>query len=121
MGSLERFLSLLIEHTAGDFPAWLAPVQAVVVPVGDKFADYGKNVYDELAAAGIRVELADTNDSLGKRIRSAELMKIPYVLVVGEKEAAAKSVAVRTRKGDEGAIPLGDFIKKIEKEIKEKK
>ncbi|HVM77266.1 MAG TPA: threonine--tRNA ligase [Candidatus Paceibacterota bacterium] len=121
MGSLERFLSILIEHTGGQFPVWLAPVQAVIVPVSDKFADYANAVHNELEAAGVRSELADANESLGKRIRAAELMKVPYVLVVGEKEVAARSVAVRSRKGDEGAMPAQDFIKKIEKEIIEKK
>jgi threonyl-tRNA synthetase len=116
MGSIERFLAVAIEHFAGAFPVWCAPVQATVLPISEKFAAYGKKVYEALATAGIRVELAEANESLGKRIREAELAKVPYVLVVGEKEEAASAVAVRSRKGDEGTPPLEDFIKKIEKE-----
>jgi threonyl-tRNA synthetase len=121
MGSIERFLSVAIEHFAGIFPVWLAPVQATVLPVSEKFEAYGKKVYNALLAAGIRAELSEANESLGKRIRQAELMKIPYVLVVGEKEEAAGTVAVRSRKGDEGATELKAFIKKISEEVAEKK
>lgn len=120
MGSIERFLSVIIEHFAGAFPVWLAPLQATVLPVSEKFSAYAKKVFDELALAGIRTELSEATESLGKRIRAAELMKIPYVLVVGEKEEKDGAVAVRSRKGDEGAFPLADFIAKIEKEVKEK-
>lgn len=121
MGSIERFLSVAIEHFAGAFPVWLAPVQVAVVPVSDKFFAYGEKVRDEMAAAGIRVELAAANDSLGKRIRAAEIMKIPYILVVGEKEEEGGSVAVRSRKGDEGEIGLEKFLENLKKEIEEKK
>ena len=129
MGSIERFLSVIIEHFAGAFPAWLAPVQVAILPIGEKFLAYGKTVRDALAAQGIRVELGDADESLGKRIRAAELMKIPYILVVGEKEEAANSVAVRSRSatkaaegknGDEGAMPLKSFLEKIDREIREK-
>ncbi|HEX4104431.1 MAG TPA: threonine--tRNA ligase [Candidatus Paceibacterota bacterium] len=120
MGSIERFLAVAIEHFAGAFPVWCAPVQAAVLPVSDKFAAYGKKVYDALAAEGIRAELAPANESLGKRIREAELMKIPYVLVVGEKEEKDGAVAVRSRKGDEGALGIKKFLEKIGREIKEK-
>lgn len=120
MGSLERFLSIAIEHFAGKFPVWLSPVQATILPVSEKFLDYGKKVFDGLADAGIRAELADANESLGKRIREAELMKIPYVLVVGEKEEGGNSVNVRDRKGDEHEMPLEEFLKRIGAEIKEK-
>ncbi len=118
MGSIERFLSVLIEHTAGAFPVWLAPVQATVLPIGEKFSGYAQKVYDALIAAGIRVELSEANESLGKRIRAAEMMKIPYVLVVGEKEETDGAVAVRSRKGDLGAMPLKECLKKIEEETK---
>lgn len=121
MGSIERFLGVAIEHYAGAFPVWLAPVQVAVIPVGDKFFAYGEKVRDTLLAAGVRVELNAANDSLGKRIRSAEMMKIPYILVVGEKETETSSVAVRSRKGDEGAVSLEAFLKKIEEEIVGKK
>jgi threonyl-tRNA synthetase len=104
LGSLERFLGILIEHTAGAFPLWLAPVQAVVLPVSEKFADYGATVKKELAAAGLRVELDDRNEKLGYRIREAQLQKVPYMLVVGAREAENGTVAVRRRTGDD----LGD-------------
>ena len=121
MGSIERFLAVLIEHFAGAFPVWLAPVQAVIVPVGDKFEIYGKKVFDELVAAGIRAEYAEPTESLGKRVREAETMKVPYILVVGEKEESDGSVAVRSRKSKEAeTIPLASFLERIQKEIKEK-
>ncbi|HUC02077.1 MAG TPA: threonine--tRNA ligase [Candidatus Paceibacterota bacterium] len=120
LGSTERFLGILIEHFAGKFPVWLSPVQVAVLPVSEKFSDYGKKVFDELAAAGIRAELAAANESLGKRIREAELMKVPYVLVVGEKEEGGGSVNVRDRKGEEREMPLKEFLKHISAEIKEK-
>ncbi len=116
MGSIERFLAVIIEHYAGAFPTWLAPVQAAVLPVSDKSNEYGSSVCAALAAAGIRAELSEADESLGKRIREAKLMKIPYLLVVGEKEQKDGAVAVQSRKGDEGAAALEDFIKKIRKE-----
>jgi threonyl-tRNA synthetase len=120
MGSIERFLSVIIEHFAGAFPVWLAPVQATVIPVGEKFSAYGKKVYDALEAAGIRAEFSEANESLGKRIRATEMMKVPYILVVGEKEEINGTVNVRDRAGEEKEIALVDFVKKIEREIKEK-
>ena len=120
MGSIERFLGVAIEHFAGWFPVWLAPVQATIVPVSDKFDGYGKKVLKELTAASIRAELAEATDSLGKRIRAAELMKVPYILVVGEKEETAGAVAVRSRKGDEGTAATADFVKKIKSEIEKR-
>ena len=120
MGSIERFLSVIIEHFAGAFPVWLSPVQAAILPVSEKFSDYGNKVRDALIAGGIRVELGEANESLGKRIRSAEMMKVPYLLVVGEKEEGNNSVNVRNRGGEEKEMPLAEFVKKVEKEIKEK-
>lgn len=120
MGSIERFLSVIIEHFAGAFPVWLAPVQATVVPVSDKFGDYGRKAYDTLAAAGIRTEYAEPDESLGKRIRAAEMMKIPYLLVVGEKEMTAGTVNVRNRKGEETEMPLERFIETVTDETKRK-
>ena len=120
-GSLERFMGVLIEHFAGKFPLWLAPVQMTVLPISEKFSDYGTRVYDALTAAGIRTELSEANESLGKRIRESEMMKIPYILVVGEKEQAGESVNVRDRKGEEKEISLEEFIKKAVGEVKEKK
>ena len=110
LGSLERFLGILIEHTAGAFPLWLAPVQVAVVPVSEKSGQYGREVRDRLAGAGLRVELDESNEKLGYKIRQAQLQKIPYMAVVGEKEAAAATVAVRLRTGKEVAgVPLEAF------------
>jgi len=120
LGSTERFMGILIEHFAGAFPTWLAPVQATILPISDKFVEYGKKVHEQLLAAGIRAELADANESLGKRIRTAEMTKIPYVLVVGEKEEAAETVAVRSRKGDEGAVDAKKFVAHLAEEIKKR-
>jgi threonyl-tRNA synthetase len=134
MGSIERFLSVFIEHTAGVFPAWLSPVQVAVLPVSEKFDSYAGEVVKKLLKAGadggrdeIRAELNAATESLGKRIREAEMMKIPYVLVVGEKEESAGTVAVRGRgrdgepSGDEGTMMIEEFIKKIGNEIKTRK
>ncbi|HVO28937.1 MAG TPA: threonine--tRNA ligase, partial [Candidatus Paceibacterota bacterium] len=120
MGSIDRFLSVLIEHTGGAFPAWLAPVQAAVLPVSDKFSEYGKRVCAELLAHDVRVEFSEATESLGKRIRAAEMMKVPYILVVGEKEEKNGTVAVRSRKGDEGAVPTKQFLEKIQRETRER-
>ncbi len=107
LGSLERFMGILIEHTAGAFPVWLAPVQAVVLPVSEKFADYAESVRAEVAAAGVRVEVDARNEKLGYRIREAQLAKIPYMLVVGGREAESREVAVRLRDGtDLGSMPI---------------
>lgn len=117
-GSLERCLALLIEHFAGAFPVWLAPVQVAVVPVSDKFDKYATEVATQLKAAGARVELDNDSQSLGKRIRVAELAKVPYVLVVGEKEVQAGTVAVRRLgKGDEGSLKLDKFIERLAEDI----
>lgn len=121
MGSIERFLSIAIEHYAGAFPVWLSPVQAVVLPISDKQNDWAEKVYKELVGEGIRVDINRDNETLGKKIRGAELQKIPYVLVVGEKEAETKSVSVRQRgKGDIGQTDVKEFIKKTKKEINSK-
>lgn len=121
MGAIERFLALLIEHTAGAFPLWVAPVQVSVLPVSDKVNDYAQTIVDKLKANNVRVEADFENNSIGKKIRNAELMKIPYLLVVGEKEAAANTVAVRQRgKGDLGAQDVSEFITHLLTEIKAK-
>lgn len=117
-GSLERFLSVIIEHFAGEFPLWLSPVQAVIIPVSEKFNNYGEEVLAELKKNNIRAEIDASNDTLGKRIRGAEMKKIPYIIVVGGKEEENKTISVRSReKGDEGAITLDKFTEKIKKEI----
>ncbi len=120
MGSIERFLSVAIEHFAGAFPVWLAPVQAAIVPVGEKFSAYAEEVRAALMKAGIRTELDEANESLGKRIRAAEVMKVPYILVVGEKEEGNKSVNVRSRGGSEQEMPLAEFMENVGREIREK-
>ena len=120
-GSLERFIGVLIEHYAGEFPLWLAPVQAVVIPVSEHFLDYGKTVFDELKKNGIRAEFDDRNEKIGYKIREWEIQKIPYMLVVGEKERESNSVSVRKHKeGDKGALSLSEFINNIKDIIKNK-
>jgi threonyl-tRNA synthetase len=113
-GSLERFLSVIIEHFAGAFPFWLSPVQVVVIPVSDKFNDYGKDVCDRLTQENFRVELYSQSETLGKRIRIAQKEKTPYILVVGEKEVADKTVSIRSQKNDdEGTTSVDDLITKL--------
>lgn len=97
MGSIERYISILIEHFGGDFPVWLAPVQAVVLPVSDKYLDYAREITDACKAAGLRVELSDERETLGKKIWLAESQKIPYLLIIGEQESRSRTVAVRSR------------------------
>jgi threonyl-tRNA synthetase len=122
LGSHERMVGFLLEHYAGNFPVWLSPVQVKILPVSEKFNDYAKKVLEELQRVEVRSEIDENNETLGKRIRNAELQKIPYVLVVGEKEKESGTVSVRERgKGDLGAMPLEKFIEKIKKEISEKK
>ena len=121
MGSIERFIGLLIEHYAGLFPTWLAPTQVVIIPVSDKYLEYADEVYEKLKGAGIRVKLDDESAKVGYKIRKAELMKIPYMLIVGEREQQSGTVSVRSkREGDLGAMDLNAFLDKILTEIKEK-
>lgn len=120
-GSIERFIGILIEHFAGAFPTWLAPVQVKILPISDKYAGYGKKVLQQLEEAGIRAELDTRSEKIGYKIREAQTQKIPYMLVVGQKEEAEGLVSVRSRfAGDEGASRLADFIAQIQKEIQEK-
>jgi threonyl-tRNA synthetase len=114
LGSIERFMAILIEQTAGAFPLWLAPVQAVVLPISEKFAEYGGTVHRALADAGVRVELDDRNEKLGYRIREAQVQKIPYMLVVGAREAEEGTVSVRRRAGEDlGALSTTDFLARV--------
>ncbi len=114
LGSIERFLGVLIEHLAGAFPVWLAPVQAVVLPVSEKFAAYGERVRERLAAAGLRAELDDRNEKLGYRIREAQVQKVPYMLVVGGREEESETVAVRLRtEEDLGAQPIDAVVERL--------
>ncbi len=111
LGSVERFFGILIEHYAGAFPAWLAPVQVSVLPLSEKFLDYAAEGDGATARRGMRVHLDDRNEKLQAKIRDAQMQKIPYMLVIGGKEAEAGTVSVRHRsKGDLGPRPLDDFI-----------
>ncbi|MBS0631786.1 MAG: threonine--tRNA ligase [Verrucomicrobia bacterium] len=117
-GSMERFCGVLIEHFAGDFPAWLAPEQVRLVPISDKVADYARNLLAQLKAAGLRATLDEHSDKLGAKIRRAELDKVPYTLVIGQKEAEANSVSVRSRaRGDEGVMTADAYIAKLAAEV----
>lgn len=116
-GSIERFIGILTEHFAGAFPLWLAPVQAIVMPITDRVADYAKEIQDKLKSAGFRVETDTRSEKIGYKIREAQLQKIPYMLVLGDKEAENGQVTVRTRAGgDVGAMTLDEFIEKITEE-----
>ena len=119
LGSMERFMGALIEHYAGAFPVWLAPVQAMVIPITDRSHDYADNIFKQLQNEDIRVEVDKRNEKLQYKIRESELNKIPYMLIVGDKEKEAGTVSLRARKeGDIGAIKIEEFIKRIKEEIK---
>jgi threonyl-tRNA synthetase len=114
LGSIERFLGVLIEHYAGAFPIWLAPVQAMVIPIAERHHEYAQKVLSRLAEAGMRAEIDDRNEKMGYKIRSAQTQKIPYMLVIGDKEAQSGEVSVRNRfSGDEGAQSLEGFLEKV--------
>ena len=121
-GSIERFIGILIEHYAGAFPAWLAPTQVRILPITDKHVAYAKELNDKMFALGLRVYLDDRNEKIGYKIREAQVQKIPYMLVIGDKEVEEGAVAVRRRsEGDLGAMKADDFIAMLQKEITEKK
>ena len=120
-GSIERFIGILIEHYAGSFPVWMAPNQVRVMPITDKQQAYAKEVNDKLFALGYRTQLDDRNEKIGKKIREAQVQKVPFMLIIGEKEAESGTVAVRQRHGgDLGAMSLEDFIARMQKNIDEK-
>jgi threonyl-tRNA synthetase len=122
MGTLERFVGVLVEHYAGNFPVWLSPVQVKVLSISDAYADYAQEVGRFLKEAGIRVEVDERNEKIGYKIRQAQLGKVPYMLVVGEKEKENRTVAVRRRaEGDQGAMALGDFIAQVQAEVAARK
>jgi len=117
-GSIERFIGIITEHFAGAFPTWLAPVQVKILPIADAHVEYANKVKEELQKVGIRVELDDRQEKIGYKIREAQLQKVPYMLVVGDKEKEANAVGIRSRKdGDIGAQKLEEFISKIKEEI----
>jgi len=120
-GSIERFFGILVEHYAGAFPVWLAPIQAIVLPNTDRQADYAQKVKDGLVAAGLRVTVDDRKEKVNLKIRDAQLQKIPYMLVVGDREAENDSVSVRNRKhGDQGAQKIDEFLAGIRQLIETK-
>jgi threonyl-tRNA synthetase len=120
-GSVERFFGILLEHYAGAFPVWLAPVQAAVLPITDRHVDYARQVTERLKAAGVRVHLDDRNEKVNLKIREAQLQKVPYMLVVGDREAQNETVSVRNRKhGDQGVKPVEEFLTAISKLIETK-
>ncbi len=121
LGSMERFIGALIENYGGQFPLWLAPVQAVVAPVSEKAADYAADVYKELRGAGVRVELNDKNETISSKVRDAQMQKVPFTLVVGENEAADGTIAVRDRSGqDRRGVKAADFIEEVAAAVRDR-
>jgi threonyl-tRNA synthetase len=121
LGSMERFMGILIEHFAGKFPVWIAPVQATVLPISDKFNDYARDVAKQLEDNGIRVEVDERAEKIGYKIREAQMQKVPYMLIVGEKEVEDRLVSVRKRdQGDMGQMGMEAFIEQITEEVETK-
>ena len=121
LGTHERFIGFLLEHYAGKFPVWLAPLQVKILPISDKFMPYAQEVFAELKKAGVRVEIDDRNEKIGKKIRDTEIMKVPYMLVIGEKEVAEKMLSVRRQgKGDLGMLDKSVFLAQVVEEIAER-
>ena len=118
MGSIERFVAVLLEHLEGKLPLWLSPVQVKVLPVSEKHATYASDIAKELREVSIRVELDDSNETLGKRIRNAKTEKVPYLLVVGDDEVSGKTATLEGRKGKIGALPLPDIITRLTEEVR---
>jgi len=122
LGTHERFIGFLLEHYAGKFPVWIAPLQVKILPISDKFLPYANEVTKQLKNLGVRVEVDDRNEKIGKKIRDTELMKVPYMLVIGEKEMNENQVSVRRQgKGDLGTIAVESFINQILDEIVNRK
>lgn len=120
-GSIERFIGILIEHFAGKFPTWLAPVQVKVLPISDKFNNYCDEVVKQFYENGIRIEIDQRNEKIGYKIREARNERVPYIVIIGEKEEEEGNVSLRSRKnGDEGSINVIDLIERINNEIKNK-
>ena len=122
LGTHERFIGFLLEHYAGKLPVWLSPLQVKILPISDKFLPYAQSISEKLKKSDIRAAVDDRNEKIGKKIRDTELMKVPYMLVVGEKEMNDNAVAVRRQgKGDAGIKPVDEFIAEISAEIRERK
>ena len=119
LGSIDRFIAYILEETKGALPTWLAPVQIKILPISDKHKEYSEKLKDRFDELNLRVELDEREEKIGYKIREAQLQKIPYMLIIGDKEVEANAVGVRSRKdGDIGAMSVEDFINKIEEEIK---
>jgi threonyl-tRNA synthetase len=122
LGTHERFIGFLLEHYAGKFPVWLAPLQVKMLPISEKFIPYCKEVQQQLRKAGVRVEVDERNEKIGKKIREAEIAKVPYMAVIGEKEMSEQKLALRRQgKGDIGVQDVTEFINMITGEIRERK
>jgi threonyl-tRNA synthetase len=121
LGSIERFMGILLEHYGGNLPTWLAPVQVLVLPVSDRHAGYAAEVVEALRVAGLRADLDDRSESVGKRIRDGQLQKVPYLLVVGDREQDAKAVSVRARGDEKGDVSLEEFVREITAEVAERR
>ena len=119
-GSMERFIAVLLEHCGGNLPLWLAPLQVMILPISDKYSEYAHEVAAKLKAADVRAELDERSEKIGRKIRDTELMKTPYMLIVGEKEAADGTVSVRKHgEGDQGAMPIDAFSEEIRNIVSE--
>ena len=117
-GSMERFVAVLIEHTGGKFPLWLTPDQVVILPISEKFNDYAFEIAKELNALDVRVQVDDRNEKIGRKIRDNELKRIPFMLIVGEKEAENGEVSVRRQgEGDKGTMKVAEFAKLVTDEV----
>ena len=121
LGAMERFLGCLLEHYAGDFPLWLAPTQVRVLPITDAHDDYSNRIKEQLTGMGIRADCDLRNEKTGFKIREGALEKIPYLLIIGDREVKEETVSVRSRKnGDEGSLPLSEFLVRVEMAAKNK-
>ena len=121
LGSIERFMGILLEHYGGNLPTWLAAEQVLVIPIADRHAAYGHEVLGALRQAGIRAEIDERSESMGRRIRDGQLQKVPYLLVVGDKEQETREVAVRERGEQKGSALLADAVTQIAAEIAERR
>ena len=121
LGAIERFMGILLEHYGGNLPTWLAPVQALVLPVADRHAGYAVGVMEALRVAGLRAEVDDRSESVGKRIRDGQLQKVPYLLVVGDREEGARAVSVRARGEEKGSVPIEEFVRELREEVEERR
>ena len=122
MGSIERFSAVLIEHLGGVFPLWLSPVQVKILPIGETHLEFAQTVFDTLKKAGIRVELDDSSETLGKKIRNAKLEKVPYYIVLGDKEVEAKTMSLEDREGKKSdALSIEKVVATLAEQIREKK